>query len=65
MESSTSFQATKHQATLKVDQGVLTADLNFTFNVTASMNYDPNVQSSSSQVIRALPSPLQPAVVGG
>lgn len=65
VESSASFQATKHQATLRVDRGVLTADLNFTFNVTASMNYDPTVQSSAGQIVRAMPSPLQPAIVGG
>ena len=65
VESSTSFQATKDKATLGIDQGVLTADVNCTFSSTASMNYDPSVQSSASKLIKALPSPLEPFIVGG
>lgn len=65
VESSASFQATQDKATLRIDQGVLTADVNCTFSVTASMNYDPSVQSTTSQEITALPSLLQPAIVGG
>ncbi|XP_078368615.1 uncharacterized protein LOC144652478 isoform X3 [Oculina patagonica] len=65
VESSDSFQATKDQVTMRIEQGVLTADVTCTFNVTASMNYDPSVQGTASQVIKALPSPLQTAIVGG
>lgn len=65
VESSASFQATKNQATLKVSQGVLTGGVTCTFNVTGSMNYDPSVKSSVTQDIKALASPIEPAIFGG
>lgn len=65
VESSASFQATKNQATLKVSQGVLTGGVTCTFNVTGSMNYDPSVKSSVTQEIKALSTPIEPAIFGG
>lgn len=65
VESSSSFQTTKIQAALKITKGMLTGGVNFTFTVTGNMRYDPRIQSSISQAIKALPSPLEPAIVGG
>ena len=65
VESSASFQATRYQATLRISQGVLTGGVTCTFNVTGSMNYNPDIKSSVSQDIKALPSPLEPAIFGG
>ena len=65
VESSALFQATRYQATVRLDQRVLTGGVTCTFNVTGSMNYDPNVKSSVSQDIKAKPSPLELAIFGG
>lgn len=65
VESSDGFRATKNQNTLKISKGVFTSDVNCTFTVTASMKYDPSVKTSISQDIKALPSPLEAAILGG
>lgn len=65
VESSASFQATRYQATLKISQGVLTGGVTCTFNVTGSMNYNPDIKSMVSQDIKALSSPLELAIFGG
>ena len=65
VESSALFQATRNQATVRIAQGVLTGDVTCTFNVTGSMNFNPNVKSMVSQDIKALPTPLEPAIFGG
>ena len=64
-ESSASFQATRYQATLRISQGVLTGGVTCTFNVTGSMNYNPDIKSMVSQDIKALSSLLEPAIFGG
>jgi len=65
VESSALFLATRNQAIVRIDQGVLTGGVTCTFNVTGSMNYNPNVKSMVSTDIKALPSPLEPAIFGG
>ena len=65
IESSALFLATRSQATLRISQGVLTGGVTCTFNVTGSMNYDPNIKSMVSQDIKALSSPLETAIFGG
>lgn len=65
VRDSSSFQNTKTQATIIIAEGVLTGDVTCKFNVTGSMNYNPSVKSSVAVDIRALPSPLEPAIVGG
>ena len=65
VESSSSFQITRTQATISIKEGVLTVGVTCTFNVTGRMNYNPNVKSSAAAAIKALPTPLEPAIVGG
>lgn len=65
MESSALFLATRNQAIVRIDKGVLTGGVTCTLNVTGSMNYNPNVKSMVSTDIIALPSPLKPAIFGG
>lgn len=65
VQSSALFQATRYQVTVRIAQGVLTGDVTCTFNATGSMNFNPNVKSTVSQDIKALPSPLEPAIFGG
>lgn len=65
MKSSDMFLATRNQATLKIKSGVMTGDVTCNFNVSGSMDYNPSVQSSVAVDIKALSSPLEPAIVGG
>ena len=65
VRESASFQNTKNKPALKLSRGILTADVNCTFNVTGSMSYDANIKSSVSVVIRALATPLDPYISGG
>ena len=65
VESSPLFQASRSQAILRISQGVLIGGVTCTFNVTGSMNYNPNIKSMVSQDIKALSSPLQTAIFGG
>ena len=65
VRDSASFQNTKNKPALKLSRGILTADVNCTFNVTGSMSYDANIKSSVSVVIRALATPLDPYISGG
>lgn len=65
VRNSASFQNTKNKPSLRLSVGVLTADVNCTFNVTGSMSYDANVKSSVSVVIKALATPLEPYITGG
>jgi len=65
VRDSSSFQNTKPQATIIIAKGVLSGDVTCKFNVTGSMNYNPSVKSSVAVDIRALPSPLVPAIDGG
>ena len=65
VESSPLFQATRSQAILRISQGVLIGGVTCTFDVTGSMNYNPNIKSMVSQDIKALSSPLQTAIFGG
>lgn len=50
---------------MKLKNGVLTGGVTCNFNVTGSMDYNPSVKSSVTVDIRALSSPLEPAIVGG
>lgn len=65
VETSSSFMTTKTKAALSITKGVLTTGVTCTFSVTVAMDYDPNVKSMASVNIKALPSPLAPAIVGG
>ena len=65
VEDSSSFQSTRTKATLSMTKGVLTGGVTCKFNVTGTMNYNPSVKSSVAVDIKALPTPLEPAIVGG
>ena len=65
VEFSAAFNATRYQSTLKITKGLLTGEVNCTFTVTVRMKYNPSVKTSMSQVIKALPSPLEAAILGG
>ena len=65
VETSASFMTTKTKASLSITKGVLTSGVTCTFSVTVAMDYDPTVKSLASVNIKALPSPLVPAIVGG
>lgn len=65
VETSTSFMTTKTKASLSITKGVLTSGVTCTFSVTVAMDYDPTVKSLASVNIKALASPLVPAIVGG
>lgn len=65
VESSALFLATRNQAIVRIDKGVLTGGVTCTLNVTGSMNYNPNVKSMVSTDIKGLLSPLEPFIFGG
>lgn len=65
VEFSAAFNATRYQSTLKITKGLLTGEVNCTFTVTVRMKYNPSIKASMSQVIKALPSPLEAAILGG
>ncbi|KAK2568306.1 Polycystin-1 [Acropora cervicornis] len=65
VETSASFMTTKTKPSLSITKGVLTSGVTCTFSVTVAMDYDSTVKSLASVNIKALPSPLVPAIVGG